>query len=192
MYNKEDLETLELFNRKAEKLKKSSFMKFLLEQGSSVTISGNKDGRVTVDTRWPDEEARDAFVLTLRFFIQKREKSSFRKMTRVYDNLPISQQRKELFKNARKQLNDFLDAKSPMQIHGQVITRRDILKTFIYGELAHANAKKKKTLDQWMSYPIFNVTIYNEFIYILGIVTSLIANVQNLNQEVVEELGAKK
>lgn len=192
MCSQEDLEALELFNEKADKLKKSSFMKFLLERGSGVTISGDKDGRLTAETRWPDEEARDAFVLTFRFFIQKKERSSLRKMAKVYDNLPISQQQKELFKNARKKLNDFLDFRSPMQIHDQVITRRDILNTFIYGELAHANEKKKKTLDQWMSYPIFNVTIYHEFIYILGMVTNFIAYVQNLNEEVIKELGEKK
>jgi len=188
----EDLEALELFNRKAETLRNSRFMKSLLERGSGVTISGDKDGRLTTETRWPDQEAIEAFILTFRFFIQNNEKSSFENMDRTYDNLPISQQKKELFKNARKKLNEFLDSNSSLGINEQFLTHRRILWVFIYGEFAHADKELKPTYDQWMSYGIFNVTIYNEFIYTLGRVTSFIAHVQNLNEEVIKELSEKK
>ena len=188
----EDLEALELFNRKAETLRNSRFMKSLLERGSGVTISGDKDGRLTTETRWPDQEAIEAFILTFRFFIQNNEKSSFENMDKTYDSLPISQQKKELFKNARKKLNEFLDSNSSLGINEQFLTHRRILWVFIYGEFAHADKELKPTYDQWMSYGIFNVTIYNEFIYTLGRVTSFIAHVQNLNEEVIKELSEKK
>jgi len=188
----EDLEALELFNRKAETLRNSRFMKSLLERGSGVTISGDKDGRITTETRWPDQEAIEAFILTLRFFIQNNEKSSFENMEKTYDNLPISQEKKELFKNARKKLNEFLDSNSPLGINEQFLTHRRILWVFVYGEFAHTDKELKPIYDQWMSYGIFNVTIYNEFIYVLGMVTSFIAYVQNLNEEVIKELGEKE
>lgn len=192
MYDQEGLKAIELFNKKAEILKNSSFMKFLLEQKPGVTISWERDESIRTEPRWPDEEAIRAFVLTFRFFIQRREKSSFRKMAKIYDNLPISQEKKDLFKNARKKLNQFLDSNSSLAINNQFLTYRRILWVFIYGELAHADEKMKPVYDQWMSYEIFNAMIYNEFIRILGIVTSFIAYVQRLNEQVLKELSEKK
>lgn len=192
MYNQEDLKALELFNRKAEILKNSSFMKFLVERGTGITISGGKGKATRAETKWPNDEARDAFILTFRFFIQKKEKSSFKKMAKVYENLPISQEKKESFKDARNKFNDYLDSKSPITFRGQGITYREIIKVFLYGEFAHANEKKKEIFDQWMSYPLMNVLIYNEFIYILGNVMYIIACVQDLNEEVIKELSEKR
>jgi len=192
MSNQKDLEALELFNEKAEILRNSSFMKFLVERGTGFTVSGGKDEPTRAETKWPNDEARDAFVLTFRFFIQDNEKSSFGNMAETYDGLPISQQKKESFKDARKTLNDFLDSKSPITFRGQGITYREIYEVFLYGEIAHANAKKKEIFDQWMSYPLINVFIYNEFINILGNVMYIIAYVQDLNEEVIKELSEKK
>jgi len=188
----EDLKALELFNRKAEILRNSSFMKFLVERGTRITISGGKGKPTTVETKWPNDEARDAFLFTFRFFIQKKEKSSFRKMARTYDSLPISQQKKELFKDARKKLNDFLDSKSPITFQGQAITRREILWNIMYGDLSHANEKKEEILNQWMSYPLMDTFFRNEFVKILGNATYIKAHVQDLNEEVMKELSEKK
>lgn len=192
MSNQEDLKALELFNRKAEILRHSTFMKFLVERGTGITISGGKGKPTRAETKWPNDEARDAFILTFRFFIQKKEKSSFRKMAKVYENLPISQEKKQSFKDARNKFNDYLDSKSPITFRGQGITYREIIKVFLYGEFAHANEKKKAIFDQWMSYPLMNVLIYNEFIYILGNVMYIIACVQDLTEEVIKELSEKR
>lgn len=189
MYNEEDLEALELFNEKAEILKNSTFLKFLIEQKPSIRSSWKDGEPFEIETRWPDEEAVHAFVLTLRFFIQKKERSSFRQMARIYDNLPISQQKKKLFKDARKNLNDFLDSESPFRSHAQAITFREILKVFIYGELAHADEKKREILDKWRVVALFYAMMYQEFLYILAFVTNSIAYVENLNEEVIKELS---
>lgn len=113
-------------------------------------------------------------------------------MAETYDGLPISEQKKELFKDARNELNDYLDSKSPITSRGQSITRREILEVFLYGDLAHANEKKKEIFDQWMSYPLMDVLIYHEFIRILGSLAYIIAYVQDLNEEIIEELREKK
>ena len=188
----EDLKALELFNRKAEIVRNSSFMRFLDERGTGITISGGKGKPTTVETKWPNDEARDAFLLTFRFFIQKKEKSSFPKMARTYDSLPISQQKKELFKDARKKLNDFLDSKSRITFQGQAITRREILWNIMYGDLSHANEKKEEILNQWMSYPLMDTFFRDEFVKILGSATHIIEHVQDLNEEVIKELSEKK
>lgn len=102
------------------------------------------------------------------------------------------QSKKELFKDARNELNDYLDSKSPITFRGQSITRREILEVFLYGDLAHANEKKKEIFDQWMSYPLMDALIYHEFIRILGSLGYIIAYVQDLNEEIIEELREKK
>jgi len=189
----EDLEALELFNRKAEILKNSSFMKFLLEQDSGISISwGIEDEPMHVETRWPGREAMRSLILTLRFFIQNNEKSSFENMETTYDNLPISQEKKEQFKNARKRLNKYLDTPSPFQISKEQPTNRHIMEAFIYGEFAHASERWKQMVDQWMSCPFASVVRMNEFIHILGNVTGFITYVQQLNEEVIEELSEKQ
>lgn len=192
MHEQEDLRALELFNTKAERLNNSSFLEFLRQQGLGVTISWGKDKPSSADIRWPDEEAIDAFVLTFRFFIQSNEKSSFENVEKTYDNLPISRQKKELFKNARKKLNDYLDLRIPWQVNNQQPTRREILNVFIYGEFAHANEIKRVILDQWMSRPIFDLIVYTEFLSILWNAASFIAYVRELNEGVIKELGEKK
>lgn len=192
MVKSEDLKALELFNKKAQILRNYSFMKFLFERGTGFTISGGKGKPTTVQTKWPSDEVRDAFLFTFRFFIQKKEKSSFRKMPKVYENLPISQEKKELFKEAHKSFNDFLDSKSPITFQGKAITRREILWNFMYGELAHANETKEKILEQWTSNLLTKKLFQNEFIHILGTLTVIILYVQDLNEEVIEELSGKK
>lgn len=192
MSNQEGVKALELFNVKAEKLRQSSFMRFLLEQESGITIAWEKGKPIATQTRWPDEEARDAFVLTLRFFVQKRETSSFRKMAKIYESLPISEEKKGLFIKAREQFNEYLGSKSPIQNGSGALTRRHVLSVFLYGELAHANKKLKPIYDRWMSNPLFSVLVNNEFISILGTIASFVGYVRNLNEEVIEELTGKR
>lgn len=192
MYNQEDLEALELFNTKAEILRNSSFLKFLLEQKSGITIAWEKDKPITTETRWPDDEATRAFILTFRFFYQDNERCSIRNIAGIYDDLPISERKKDWFENSRSNLNKFLDSESPAKVNNETITRRDILEMFMYGELAHVNRKKKELLDRWMSHPLIDIVVYNEFIYILSAVLGFIEYIRNLNEEVMKELSEKR
>jgi len=192
MYDQENLEALELFNQKAEELKNSRFMKFLLEQGSGLTVSQQKDLSFKIEPKWPDWDAIKAFVLDFRFFIQDNERSSFANMAKTYDDLPISQQKKELFTNARRQLNQLLDLRCPIVINGQAPTYDQIMRIIIYGRLAHRDEKKKATYDKWTSHPLSDPLLSNEFISILGHAMHIIAYVQGLNEQVIEELSAKK
>lgn len=192
MCSQEDLEALELFNEKAEVLKNSRFMKFLLERGSGLTISQQRGQPIKIEPKWPDWDAINAFVLTFRFFIQKKEKSSFRYMAKVYDRPPIPQQKKDSFKNAHGQLNELLGSHCPIVINGRTPTYNEIIRIIIYGQLAHRDEKKKAIYDQWMSHWLLKPTLTNEFVYILGLSMGIIAHVQKLNEEVLKELSEKK
>ena len=190
MHNQDYLKALKLFNEKTETLKKSNFTKTLLKKGIGGKFSWKKDENSILEIWRPDADEIRAFVLTFRFFIQNNEKSSFRNMAKIYDELPISAEKKESFKNTRKKLNDFLDSKSRIGIDDS--TNRDIVWTFIYGDLSHADETKKEIYDRWMSIAIANELITNEFALILWEVLKVIAFIQNLNNEVMEELGENK
>jgi len=189
MYNREHIEALELFNEKAEKLRNCRFTKTLFKEKSGFRMSMKKDKPIETERWGPDEDSIDAFVLTFRFFIQDNEKSSFTNMAKIYDKLSISKKKKVLFKDARNNLNKFLDSTpvAKIVINGKSFTHRDIYEIFIYGGLSHANESKKTMYDLWMNTPLRDMAI-NNFVYILGTVMNFISYVQNLNKEVIKEL----
>ena len=97
-------ETLEFYNEKAEKLQGLSFTSSILNQNSGVHLSWTRDsGILKIDREGPDEESIDAFVLTLRFFMQDNEPTSLRNMAKLIEALPINEQNKENFRITRKQ-----------------------------------------------------------------------------------------
>ena len=162
----QQINNLKFFNEKATKLENCSFTNVVFNQDTGIMISFKREEqpRIEIQRRGPNDEAIDAFVLTFRFFIQDNEKSSFRNMVAIYERLPISEERKEEFKAARKYLNDFLDSNSFLNIDGVLLTYRHILDTFVYGGLSHANEKKKKEYDLWMLNPFSNQIVTNEFV----------------------------
>ena len=192
MYNHDFINALNLFNEKAEKLRRCSFTKSVFEQERVMRLYYKEDGNLKGELEKPDEESIDAFVLTYRFFCQNNEMSSFENMEAVYEKLPISQQRKDSFKNARGQFNAWLDSIPSIEIENVILTRREILDIFIYGGLAHANKKKKEIFDQWMSDPLLSLFMTNEFVSILRKVMDFIIHIRNLNDEVIRELRKNK
>src|SRR5712692_5888467 len=100
--------------------------------------------------------------------MQDKEKSSFRNMTKIYEKLPISQERKSEFNEARKDLNDALDSKTFVNIDGIFSTYRHIVDIFMYGGLSHANERKKEEYDLWMLNPFSKQFMTNEFVVILA------------------------
>jgi hypothetical protein len=190
----QQINDLKFFNEKATKLENFSFTDTVFNQETGITISFKNEPQplVNIQRRGPNDEAIDAFVLTFRFFIQDNEQSSFRNMAAIYEHLPISEERKEEFKVARKRLNDFLDSNSFLNIDGVLLPYRHILDTFVYGGLSHANEKKKKEYDLWMLNPFSNPIVTNEFVVTLARVFDVIVYVRNLNNEVIEGLGKTK
>lgn len=187
--------SLRLFNEKAEKLNRLSFTKTMCSTQTGVTISGKTvgDGKfeISQERRGPDEEPIDAFLLTFRFFIQDNEKSSFRNLHRYYQTASIESSFKNKFTKIRKRINDFLDDKSdmPIEFNGEILTRRKIMDTFIYGGLGHSNdLKKKKLYDDWMNIPPMRVFIENEFVYILVQILKEINLTKELNQQILSQI----
>jgi len=182
------LKALNLFNEKAEELKRSRYFKIFINKNSSFTISAKSSGELSVLVNGPDEEATKAFVLTFRFFIQNNERCSIGNIANIYSELPISDEIKNKFNDARSKLNNFLKSNSILKLNDENISYAKILDIFFYGGLAHANEKKKEIFDQWMGDPIVKGILINDFNLILGNMLNFILFIQKLNIKVFENI----
>jgi hypothetical protein len=186
---------MKLFNEKADKLVRLSFIRTMMEQGTQVGMSWHlrEDGKYeeTHTYQGPDEEAIDAFTLTFRFFIQNNEQSSFYNMAGYYSNAPIDESLKNKYAQVRTWLNNFLDEPSYMNItyNDELLTRRKIMDTIVYGGLAHAdNVEKRGLYNEWMNIPPMRLMIVSDFTVILANILDAILFVAELNRKVLEQL----
>ena len=163
-----------------------------------MDINWNKDQGQSYENRGPSAEAIDAFVLTFRFFIQNNEKISFYNMASVYRSQLISQVRREQFDKMRNDINNFLDSKTEMvvqqvndkkeQVSIETLTHRQIMDTFIYGGLSHADENKKKKLDSWLYFAPSAVTFNYLFVRAIVKVLGVIVYTAVLNEQVLKEI----
>lgn len=150
-----NIETLKLFNDKVEELKKSSFVPKMKSTGYKVDYTGSKPFEIK-EIRKPDIEARKAFVLTLRFFVQNNERISIANIYDVYCNSEGFELQTKIIESIRTALNQQLD--KPLQINpehtgGKPITQRELFFTFLYADLSHASKKKRAIYQTWSKYP---------------------------------------
>jgi len=102
----------------------------------------------------PNHEQVAAFLLTFRQFIQKKDRCSFKYLANhTLDDPDISDEWKAEFKKLRESLNKFLcDHSSFMPIefpNEPMVSRNEILKTYISGMYAHGEKGKKDLLNKW-------------------------------------------
>lgn len=189
MAHSEGIKALKLFNEKAEKLFQTRYVKYLNETKKlSVTVSAERGKGVTIKKDLPDQDAIDAFVLTFRLFIQKRERSSFKNLGRLYESLPISPVLKNEFAKNRKALNDFLDKKLNITIEGFTPTIRELINIFVYGGLAHSDPQKKAIYDKWKGNEITYSMLEQMFCTTLEMCLRAINNAFILNEKAIKEI----
>lgn len=180
------ISTPKLFNEKANKLATLTFIKGIEKSG--VTISGKLGQPLQAQRFGPSDESIEAFVLTMRFFVQDNETISFRNMADLYAGLPVDPEIIQKFNDARAKTNAGLDKTSPVKLNNKNLTFRAIFEVFMWGGLAHANAKKKIVYDSWTKDPILFPLLQNEFIYALGILLNMIFFTKALNEAILRQL----
>jgi hypothetical protein len=189
------IKAIKSFNKKADEMVESTFVRKMFEEPSGVTIFGNYEAgkeEINSERSGPNREYIKAFVSDYRYFIQNNETTSFKNMSEHYNSALFSESFKSRFNSARNALNDFLDSPSDLPIHfnEEILTKRKILYTFAYGSgLAHASGEKEELFQQWESIPHFLPIIENEFVYILTKSLDVISFIRNLNLEALEELN---
>ncbi|MBB3231145.1 hypothetical protein [Halomonas stenophila] len=183
----ENMEPFILFREKARKLLESTFAKEMAKP-TGLDISWTENGQVAVH-RGPDQEAIDAYLLTFRFFIQGNESISFRNMEKSFRHGINDDDLFEKFKEAKGALNEFLDGDSHFNVNGMV-SRRQLMDVFIYGDLSHANRQgKREHYKSWMNNEFMAELMRNEFKDIIGKTLIVIAHVDKLCKEAIERYG---
>ena len=183
-------DALSLFTEKSEKLLSLSFTKSVLAGETGVRVSGGTGKETEVERRGPSEEAIDAFILTFRFFIQDNESTSFRSLhDTVLDDPGLSDGWKQEFLRVRTELNHYLDGPLGMNLiwNGKPVScRREVLDVFVYGGLAHANARKRKIFEKWKSNPVFFALLQFELVNTLFEALRAIAYISRLCKQELE------
>ncbi len=185
--SQDDIEAIKLFNEKAQKLSSSSFVGKMVAGESSVRISAKKGEPVKVQAKSLGEST-DAFVLTLRMFMQDNDRISIHNMSELYERLPVPEQKKQTFKDLRKHLNDTLDEPSMIQMNKKRFTKRELFETMLYGDLAHTDPEKRKIVDEMKQFGLIYPLAKAEFEGILAEFLSTITDIVILNTEVISNL----
>jgi hypothetical protein len=191
---------LRLFNEKADKLARLSFVEKMNDPNVGFTLSFEnlKEGgsKVTQERRGPEEEAIDAFVNTFRFFIQNNEQSSFDNMEKHYLAAPVDKALKQEFFDMRNRINQYLDVEPitapnfpfTIEYNNEKLTRRRIMDVFVYGGLSHANEEKRRLHKMWINDPFVGKFIEQIFVSTLADVFVAIAHIQGINERALQHL----
>jgi hypothetical protein len=191
-----ELRALRLFLEKAEKLWGFSYSQDIVNEPSGFTLNYDRDTGITTTRRGPVGEPIDAYVLTLRFFIQDNEPTSIRNMTKHVDSLfakgLIRDEQRASWGEARDALNTFLDSETFLKVNGETLTNRRILEVVVFGGYAHANESKKKEFDSWQRIDSLFQMAMNEFINITGRFNYWLHDVRRLVGEMVVEAESRR
>jgi len=184
-------EAIELFVEKAEKLKSFDFVKF----PQRVKFSWSWDqGKEKIEITGPKEQDIDAFLLTYRFFFDKKEHCSFRWLAEnVLDDSGLSEHWKKEFRTLREKLNHYLDSYPAIRVTNAKnklpMTNLQVKDLFIFGDLSHAtwNKENRENFKRWMSHSATKGLLTSQFTDILFITFDLILKVSDLCQAEIKE-----
>ena len=185
-------ETLELFVEKAALMRERAFWRFF-QKGGEISFSFMAEPNTqllrNMTFMGQDAEARDALLVTLRFFLQDNESISLRNMAKLpMSDAGLSSAWIAGFARLHREINRFLD--DPAEGVGQEIglpglTSRQVLETCLYGEIAHANPSKRMQYKAWRSLPTFPLV---EFTF-SAIVSTLLCTIFNAAELAEAELA---
>ena len=175
-------ETLNLFVEKAALMRRRAYWRFF-EEGHEISFSFGVDATTghyrDMTFMGQDEEARDALSVTLRLFIQDNDCISLRKMANLSTtDTGLSPSWKVGYDKLRAEINQLLD--DPAESLGQEIglpglTRRQVLNTFLYGEIAHTDPCYRAQYRAWRGLSAFPLI---EFVF-ASTVSSLLCTILN-------------
>ena len=191
-----ELRALRLFLEKEEKLWGFTFTQDIVNKPSGFTLNYHHVTGSAATRRGPEGEAIDAYVLTLRFFIQDNEPSSIRNMTKHIGSLfrkgLITEAQGAAWEEAREALNQFLESPTFLKVNSEALTNRTILEVVVFGGYAHANESKKQEFDSWRKVDLLFPIVMNEFINITGRMNYWLHAVRRLIGEMVAEVESRQ
>jgi hypothetical protein len=184
----EALRRLRLFNEKAEKLQRCSFIEKVFRPDHGVTIHFGEDQPLTVEKQGADEEATDALTLTLRFFFNQRDGISLSQMRELYEALPVPDEEKRKARDAFGRYDGFLNSGIGVVFKGHALTNWNVLETVLYGDLAHANDNKRPIFEEWREAAPFGTLVQFYYEEAVARVVQFVVACQQFNEELIGRL----
>jgi len=192
----EIIDQLELFSETVSRVHDSGFIRDLkCRKRIGFKLSVGKDRPFELMRNWPAEDLVNGFLLPFRMLIQKRDPSSWRQIGELVETLEVPAKYKDAFREARINLNDFLDNPTidssaiKFAFPGAPESNRDILYTFLYGYYAHADEIYRKRLEQWRQRPTSFIALEFEFINIIIKISDLSYRMsEQINKPMIEFL----
>jgi len=181
--------TLRLFNEKAQALHRGRFVPQVFHARHGFTWITPGDGTMQTEWRGADEDATNALVLNLRFFLQSKDGICLKQIGEIYENLPVSEADKQIVRDARQFLNDVLDSPFQFVIKGEANTWRELLDVFLNGGLAHADTRKLELYRKWMSSDAAAMIQY-QFEKIAKVIIYVVCQLKFVNDRTIEALKA--
>ncbi|MEZ4354700.1 MAG: hypothetical protein R3F16_13735 [Myxococcota bacterium] len=145
------------FYEKAQELENSRFCQCL--SGSRVRLSWTRNG---LSTDGPSHDDVKAFGVTLRLFMLSRDRISFAEIATLADTDPgLPDTWCAEAAAIRDTLNVYLGTSPVLPIlphgDGRTATNRDVLETWLYGDLTHLHDAKRGRLRRLLETPLVNV-----------------------------------
>jgi len=190
----EIIDLLKLFNLKADSAINSKFKKESKENKFGETLEWkHNDETNELDFNYSvknqDQDFINSVLLPLRlFFFLKKEPISIRKLSDIYEKMPIAEKYKIIFRNIRTELNLFLDEPAKTLLDDKP-TRRDLLHTIINGEMFHLSKREREVYEKWKSDNVVWDLAYVEFQRIIHECIDAIQIIKNLNTRIMKDYG---
>jgi hypothetical protein len=160
---KEHLSILEQFNEKVTRLETTRFGRWLDASTPNVTArmvspQVNRTGEATFELVGSiqseldehDQDDIDAFILTYRMFVQKRDALAISSVAKIYEAAWMPGEARDRFREARQAVNDWLESTTSVLDGQHEVTRRELVDVVLYGGLAHSEQAKVPTFNAWM------------------------------------------
>lgn len=185
----ERLQIVRDFNVKAKRLDQLSFTKYVREKNVRFSVSAAQGKEISFSSEGPEQEATEAFALTLRMFLQPNELLSLDRFVGVFSKLPVSTGLVDELKRVNGLIREFLDRPCQIQIAGPQILNRDVLDVFLYGGLAHTT--RIREFERWQANPIVFGLLQTTFYSVVVELLRYIFWVHDNNEKAVAELIAE-
>jgi hypothetical protein len=186
------LRLLRVFNAKAERLNRRGFLASFRAGNTGYDWHWRRGEEVRMERYLPNEDERDAYVLTLRLFVQDRDGFSFRRLERLYPHLGVAPDLVERVRAVRTRVNAYLDAPSQVILNHREPTRREIFEVFLYGGLAHTDPDKWAVFEAWREHAIQWPLVEESFTRTATQVTEGIFQMRRVNLDAIAQLESAR
>ncbi len=172
---RQEREILELFVEKVDLINQQGLSTILQSPTShSFSVQYNlKATSIVSYSQLPLDELY-SFAVTLRLFLQNNDRISINKITILLNKLSLPSPFKSVWNDNNAAFNTYLD--SPPSRSEEVKTRRELLHTFLYGEIAHTHAKYREKVKIWKIDTVIGPEAHSDLFEILKYILDYLLN----------------